>query len=65
LGSRLQVKAERPDRRTHDVFSEERVIRAIHGPELTLDQELAHDHSGAGDFRPELANLSRNVVVLA
>jgi hypothetical protein len=53
----------RPDRRTHEVFTEERVITAIDGTELTLDKELANDHSGTGDFRAEVANLSRNVVV--
>ncbi len=53
----------RPDRRTHEVFTEERVIKAINGAELTLDKGLAHEHLGDGDFRAEVANLSRNVVV--
>lgn len=53
----------RPDRRTHEVFTEVRVVKAMNGSELTLDRELAHEHSGAGDYRAEVANLSRNVVV--
>ena len=53
----------RPDQRTQDVFTEERLITAIDGVELTLDKELTHEHRGAGDYRGAVANLSRNVVV--
>jgi hypothetical protein len=31
--------------------------------ELTLDKELVYEHSGVGDFRGAVANLSRNVIV--
>ena len=30
---------------------------------MTLDEPLAFDHLGRGDYRGEVANLSRNVVV--
>lgn len=53
----------RPDQRTQEVFTEERVIAAIAGAELSLDKELTHEHRGVGDYRGEVANLSRNVVV--
>ncbi len=43
--------------------TEERTIRSIVGPSLILDSALAYHHSGEGDYRGEVANLSRNVVV--
>jgi len=43
--------------------TEERVIVAVEGTRLTLDQPLAMAHLGDGDYRGEAANLSRNVVV--
>lgn len=43
--------------------TEERVIRAIEGAVLTLDQPLKYEHFGAGETRSEVANLSRNVVI--
>jgi hypothetical protein len=43
--------------------TEERTIAAIDGAKLTLDKPLAFDHLGSGEFRNEVANLSRNVVV--
>ncbi len=43
--------------------TEERAVRAIDGARLTLDRPPAFDHLGAGDYRGEVANLSRNVVV--
>ena len=43
--------------------TEERSIKAIAGTKLTLDRPLAFDHRGDGDYRGEVANLSRNVVV--
>jgi hypothetical protein len=43
--------------------TEERVVVAVDGAKLTLDQPLAMDHLGDGEFRGEVANLSRNVVV--
>lgn len=43
--------------------TEERIVRAISGTKLTLDQPLAFEHLGDGAYRGEVANLSRNVVV--
>jgi hypothetical protein len=43
--------------------TEERVIRAIDGTRLTLDEPLVYAHAGTGKYRGEVANLSRNVIV--
>jgi len=43
--------------------TEERIIKAFDGNKLVLDQPLEMTHLGDGDFRAEVANLSRNVVV--
>lgn len=43
--------------------SEERIIQAVEGTKVTFDQPLKFDHLGDGNFRGEVANLSRNVVV--
>ncbi len=43
--------------------TEERIIRTIAGATLTLDQPLEFEHQGAGEYRGEVANLSRNVVI--
>ena len=43
--------------------TEERLITAIAGTKITLDKALQFDHLGDGDYRAEVANLSRNVVV--
>src|SRR5438552_3397002 len=43
--------------------TEERSIRAIDGSRLTLSAPLQFEHLGAGLYRGEVANLSRNVVV--
>ena len=42
---------------------EERTVAAVEGTRLTLDRPLAMAHLGDGDYRAEVANLSRNVVV--
>jgi hypothetical protein len=44
-------------------FTEERVITAIDGATLTLDRPLLYPHRGTGDYRGEVADLSRNVIV--
>jgi hypothetical protein len=43
--------------------TEERIISALAGDKLTLDAPLAFKHLGTGNYRGEVANLSRNVVV--
>jgi hypothetical protein len=43
--------------------TEERFIKAIDGVKVVLDKPLAFDHIADGDYRGEVANLSRNVVV--
>ena len=43
--------------------TEERTIATIEGGTLTLDRPLAHTHFGSGEFRSEVANLSRNVII--
>jgi hypothetical protein len=44
-------------------YTEERRLKAVDGAKLTLDRALDLDHKGDGDYRGEVANLSRNVVV--
>ncbi len=43
--------------------TEERTVTAIDGDKLTLDEPLKREHLGEGEFRGEVANLSRNVIV--
>lgn len=43
--------------------SEERTLVKIDGAQLFLDQPLAYDHVAEGDYRGDVANLSRNVVI--
>lgn len=73
-GDRLVIvstnrQSKHPDKKTfrehaHDLTeTEERVIRAIQGNQLTFDAPLQHSHLVEGRFRGEVANLSRNVVV--
>jgi hypothetical protein len=46
-----------------DSHTEERLVTAVEGTKVTLDKPLAYAHRGAGDYRGEIANLSRNVIV--
>jgi hypothetical protein len=46
-----------------DSHTEERLVAAIDGSKLTLDRPLTYAHRGEGDYRGEVANLSRSVVV--
>ncbi|CAN5427550.1 hypothetical protein BH23VER1_BH23VER1_25140 [soil metagenome] len=43
--------------------AEERRITRIDGTTVALDEPLANAHWGGGEFRSEIANLSRNVIV--
>lgn len=45
------------------VHTEKRTITKIDGLEITLDRQLDEAHSGSGEFRSEVANLSRNVTI--
>lgn len=45
------------------VQTEERSITALDGDRVTLDRALDYAHLGEGDYRSEVANLSRNVVI--
>jgi len=43
--------------------TEETTIKSIDGTKVVLQQSLKYGHLGDGDYRAEVANLSRNVVV--
>ncbi len=43
--------------------TEPRRVTAIDGTTLTLDRPLDNKHFGSGDYRSEVANLSRNVII--
>lgn len=45
------------------IGSEERTIKSIAGTKITFDKPLELVHYGDGEFRSEVANLSRNVIV--
>jgi hypothetical protein len=57
-----QKKTFRPSTRD-DTQAEERLIRSIAGAKITLDRPLQFDHIAEGNYRGEVANLSRNVIV--
>ena len=57
------VDADQKPGTPRDYGAEERLLVAIDGTRLTLDRPLTQSHLGEGDFRGEIANLSRNVVV--
>ena len=64
VGDRIIVTAANlKDEDRDEPRTEERVIVAVDGITLRLDRPLEHGHLGEGDFRGEVANLSRNVVV--
>jgi hypothetical protein len=43
--------------------TEERVLQAVNGTQLTIDKPLEFEHVADGAYRGEVANLSRNVIV--
>ena len=45
------------------VSTEARRVTKIEGRTITLDRPLEHEHFGSGDYRSEVANLSRNVII--
>jgi hypothetical protein len=46
-----------------DSQTEERTIASAFGSKVVLDKPVMHDHQASGDYRGEIANLSRNVVI--
>jgi hypothetical protein len=50
-------------RRGQQPQTERRTITRIDGKTLQLDRPLDHEHQGSGEFRSEVANLSRNVII--
>ena len=63
VGDRIIVTPTQYQTYQDGVGTEERLVKAIDGKTLTLDQPLEDDHLGEAVFRAEVANLSRNVVV--
>ncbi len=53
----------REGRRSKQAEAETRTVTAIDANTLTLDKPLQFDHAGSGEFRGEVANLSRNVII--
>jgi hypothetical protein len=53
----------RPGAKGRQAFTEERIITALSDRSLTLDRPLAETHEVRGEYRGEVANLSRNVVI--
>jgi hypothetical protein len=53
----------RSSRRGENQTTEERRITKIDGTTLHLDKPLDNVHYGSGEFRSEVANLSRNVII--
>jgi hypothetical protein len=43
--------------------TEERIVKAMSGERITLDRPLQFTHTVEGDYRGDVANLSRNVIV--
>jgi hypothetical protein len=62
VGDKVIFTATNADQDT-DGLTEERTITAVDGVIVTLAQPLAHEHLGEGEYRGEVANLSRNVIV--
>ena len=58
-----QRRGSDPKEYQNQMGTEERRIVRIDGTTIELDKPLAEEHSGAGEFRCEIANLSRNVIV--
>ncbi len=58
-----EMGTRRPGKRNRRVFTEECIVKSLDGAEITVAEPLKYVHSGSGEFRGEVANLSRNVVV--
>jgi hypothetical protein len=62
-GAEIAGGTRRPQGRPTKLLTEECTLATLNGAHLRLDQALLHEHLGTGDYRGEVANLSRNVVV--
>ena len=60
IGDEIIVTASHRDKKLQ---TEERTIKAIEGRRITLNKPLEYEHFGTGQFRSEVANLSRNVII--
>jgi hypothetical protein len=64
-GDRVIITGTRPsgssDKRPG--FTEERTIHSLDGTRVVLDRPVEFEHQGSGEYRGEVADLSRNVVV--
>jgi hypothetical protein len=63
VGDRVILTATQRTYRKQGPSTEVRTINSLDGVRLRLDRPLEHEHQGSGDYRGEVANLSRNVVV--
>jgi len=63
VGDRIIITATSYQTYKDSKATEERVIQAIDGVKLTVDQPLEVEHLGTELYRGEVANLSRNVIV--
>lgn len=62
-GDRIIITATaKPTSRT-DLQTEERIIKSIKDKTITIDKPLEYSHTASGDYRAEVANLSRNVII--
>jgi hypothetical protein len=60
INSRITL---RPGASRRPAYTEERTIHAVDGDRITLTEPVEYRHRGTGDYRGEVANLSRNVVI--
>ncbi len=63
VGDRIIITATSDPDFRHNWRTEERTIRALANTTITLDKPLESEHLGTGEYRGEIANLTRNVVV--
>ena len=63
VGDRVIVTATSRKDYGKGLQTEGRTVRALEGAKLTLDEPVKFEHRGAGEYRGEVANLSRNVII--
>ena len=57
------MPSRRPGGKGPKLLTEERTLGVIDGTRIEFEQPLETNHLGTGDYRAEVANLSRNVIV--